>query len=50
MEVQPIHFDIFLKIATDLGISTRGLKVRVREFLDREVCTLMKAHPPQADY
>ena len=39
--LQPVHFDVFMKLATDLGIPAKrtGLKGKVRTFLDQKVCT-----------
>ena len=35
---QPIHFDIFLQLAVDLGLKSNGaLKTQVRSFLDSQV-------------
>lgn len=33
---QPIHFDVFLELASDIDVSSRGLKLRVRDFLDKQ--------------
>ena len=31
---QPIHFDVFFALVADIDTASRGLKLRVREFLD----------------
>lgn len=37
MHEQPIHFDVFLQLAAQSGVSSKGLKYRVRSFLDQQV-------------
>lgn len=34
--VQPIHFDVFVQLAEATGAPARGLKLRVRDFLDAQ--------------
>ncbi|KAK7695435.1 hypothetical protein QCA50_000071 [Cerrena zonata] len=36
LRYEPVHFDVFLQFALDFGIPTRGLKLRVRAFLDSQ--------------
>ncbi|KAI0755465.1 hypothetical protein BC629DRAFT_1553962 [Irpex lacteus] len=36
LRYEPVHFDVFLKLAGDTGVSDRGLKLRVRAFLDKQ--------------
>ncbi|KAI0832485.1 hypothetical protein BC628DRAFT_1414781 [Trametes gibbosa] len=39
LRYEPIHFDVFLQMAVDLGMSAKrsGLKIKVRTFLDQKV-------------
>ncbi|KAF9464414.1 hypothetical protein BDZ94DRAFT_1321063 [Collybia nuda] len=36
LRYEPIHFDIFLKLASDKGINTGRFKTRLRAFLDKQ--------------
>ncbi|KAI0347519.1 hypothetical protein BDW22DRAFT_1351967 [Trametopsis cervina] len=36
LRYEPVNFDVFLKLATDPGVSTRGLEIRVKDFLDKQ--------------
>lgn len=43
---QPIHFDVFLQMALDMGMSVKrtGLKAKVRTFLDQKVTRCLSTY------
>ncbi|OBZ76076.1 hypothetical protein A0H81_04012 [Grifola frondosa] len=36
LRYEPVHFDVFLQLALDLGMPARSLRLKVRSFLDRQ--------------
>ncbi|KIP12702.1 hypothetical protein PHLGIDRAFT_113305 [Phlebiopsis gigantea 11061_1 CR5-6] len=36
LRYEPVHFDVFLALAGSLNVPERGLKLRVRDFLDKQ--------------
>ncbi|KII94849.1 hypothetical protein PLICRDRAFT_693170 [Plicaturopsis crispa FD-325 SS-3] len=36
LRYEPIHYEVFAKIAVDQGLPSRGLKLKLRAFLDKE--------------
>ncbi|KZV77183.1 hypothetical protein PENSPDRAFT_746952 [Peniophora sp. CONT] len=45
LRYEPIHFDVFYQLALSLNISDRGLRVRVRAVLDKQVISHYGAEP-----
>ncbi|THH33686.1 hypothetical protein EUX98_g582 [Antrodiella citrinella] len=41
LRYEPVHIDHFVKLATDLGLPERGLKLRVKAFLDKQVFRIL---------
>ncbi|RDX55689.1 hypothetical protein OH76DRAFT_1478311 [Lentinus brumalis] len=50
LRYEPIHFDVFMKLATDLGIPAKrsGLKGKVRTFLDQKAIHFYGADPSKS--
>ncbi|RPD81040.1 hypothetical protein L226DRAFT_608344 [Lentinus tigrinus ALCF2SS1-7] len=50
LRYEPIHFDVFMKLATDLGIPAKrsGLKGKVRTFLDQKAIHFYGAEPSKS--